>query len=60
MTIQELYDLALNHNAEDKELYIVDSNGNYAEVTEDRMIKLADGGLLVDTIAKQSKKGVGK
>lgn len=52
MTIKELYEWALKHNVEDKELYAINENGNYKTVTEETLTKLNDG-VLIDSGGKQ-------
>lgn len=55
MTIKDFYEWALAHDVEDAELYVVDSNGNYATVTTSRLENLADGGIVIDSLAKLVK-----
>lgn len=57
MTIKEFYALAMElTNVEQAELYIVDSNDNYAEVNKSRVTLISDGGILIDSTAKKKNK----
>lgn len=51
MTIKDFYEWALSHDVEDAELYVIDSNENYAVVTEEKLLKLIDGDVLIDSEA---------
>lgn len=55
MTVKDFYEWALTHDLEDAELFVIDSNENYAVVTEGRLLKLADGDVLIDSKARAVK-----
>lgn len=57
MTIKEFYELAKElTDVEQAELYVVDSNDNYAEVNKSRVTLISDGGILIDSAAKKKNK----